>query len=817
MGSIFSMPEKATFYSWFRVVVYFLSTYTVTAQGPAVSGIVYDTDKQPVAFANVILRSGLNENTKDSTFVRTSFTGEDGRFEIMADAKVANYTLTVKTIGYEDYSTPLVVTGNLKVPAIALKTSAKELEGVVINQKRPVVTRKIDRLEFDVENSILSSENAWEIVKKTPGVTASGDGLSIRGSSGILVTINDKKVYLTGTELKNLLENTDGSNIKSVEVITTPPARYEAQGSAVLNIKMKKNIGGGYKGMVTGAYVQSMYPKGVVATNHYYKNKKLTLFGGYMFGSGHYYGESKGEVRYFDEQGDVASTWKSVEKSHFRALQQNSYNITAEYAIDSLNTFTAGFNGFQSLKSTALIDTPTYIYGADGQLDSQFNTRNHRDYPDKNSTLTASFEHKFSNKHRLVLSSDYTKYYNNQDQGIVSDFLMPDATPLSVQNILSNDTRRISLLSLQADYNGEIGKTKIEGGVRYGNVDADNSFDYYSEVDGVPSEGNFSNRFLYDETIMAGYVGADREFGKWGFKAGLRGEHTKLEGNLTDTGEVNGQNYFKLFPSAYALYKASDNHQIGLSYGKRIIRPQYDMLNPFRSYSTPFSYSTGNPQLRPALAHNLGLQYTLKGKYMFGLFYRYEKDPFNMITYQDYDTSTIISEYTNISSNTSSGAEFNTNVELFSWWEAGTFLTLGYQENSFQGANGYIQEINRWSFYGNTNNRFTLNKKKDLFAELSYFYASASVQGAYKLGDISNLSISFRKRFWDGNGELSLIFSDVYRGERQSTTISYANQYSRYNRYGDSQSFRIQFRYRFGNQKLEDGRSRQTSEEQNRL
>jgi hypothetical protein len=144
-------------------------------------------------------------------------------------------------------------------------------------------------------------------------------------------------------------------------------------------------------------------------------------------------------------------------------------------------------------------------------------------------------------------------------------------------------------------------------------------------------------------------------------------------------------------------------------------------------------------------------------------------------------------------------------------------MTAGYQDNSFQGADGNIQKIDRWTFYGNTNNRFTLNKKKDFFSEVSFFYASPTVQGAYKLGDISSLSVSFRKRFWEGNGELSLIFSDIYKGEKQTTTTSYANQYSRYKTYGDSQSFRIQFRYRFGNQKLEDGRTRQTTEEQNRL
>jgi hypothetical protein len=312
-------------------------------------------------------------------------------------------------------------------------------------------------------------------------------------------------------------------------------------------------------------------------------------------------------------------------------------------------------------------------------------------------------------------------------------------------------------------------------------------------------------------------VGADREFGKWGFKAGLRGEHTKLEGNLATTGDVNRQNYFKLFPSLYALYKASDNHQVGLSYGKRIIRPPYGMLNPFRSYNTPYAYSTGDPELQPCIAHNFSLQYTLKAKYNFDLFYRYETDPFSEVNFQDYDTNTVVTTYTNIKSNTSAGLEFNTNVQFFPWLETGTMMTIGYQENNFQGAGGNLQEISQWTYYGSVNNRLTLNKKKDFLAEVDFYYMSSSIQGAFRLGDISNLSAGILKRFMDGNAEVGIIFSDIYKGERQTSTTSYGNQFNRYKTYGDSQSFRIRFRYRFGNQKLGEGKTRGTTEEQNRL
>ena len=792
-------------------ILFLLLGFAVSGQNHTVSGIVQDTKGEPLPFADVLLL-----NPQDAAVIASTFTDVSGKYSLNVAA--GSYTLKVSAVGFEAHTAPLPLTQDVAITPILLKEAAYQLENVTVNSKRPVLRRKIDRVEFDVENSVLSSENAWEIVRKTPGVNVMGDGISIRGSSGILVTINDKKVYLTGTELKNLLENMSGDNIKSVEVITTPPAKYDAQGSAVLNIKMKKGLSSGYKGSVSGAYVQTMYPKGVISTNHYYKGEKLMVYGGYMFGSGHYYGENNGEIRYFNPDGTIASVWKSREEANYFATQQISYNLTAEYAIDSLNTISFGTNGFGSLKSTAMIDTPTRIYNGAGQLDSLYTTHNHRDYPQKNSTITGLYEHKFSDKHKIVLSSDYTKHYFNQEQDINAAFSLPDAAPHRDEDIYSNDTRRINLLSVQADYTGAAGATAFEAGMRYGTVDADNDFIYENTVNGTPvASPGLSNRFLYDESIVAGYISGERSFGKWGFKAGLRGEHTKLEGNSATTGEVNTQNYFKVFPSAYAMYKASDNHNWGLSYGKRIVRPQYAALNPFRSYNTPYFYSTGDPNLQPAISHNLSLQYTLKSKYSFEAFYNYMENPASEILYQDYATNTVVSRYTNISNSKSAGLQFNTNLELTGWWQTGIVASLNYQENSFQGADGTMQLNNALSFYGSTNNRFTLNKKKDLTAEMNFFYVSPGAQGALELSNLSSLSLSIRKIFLDGNAHIGLIFSDIYKGERQTSRTHYANQYTKFSSYGDTQSFRLQFLYRFGNQKLQDGRQREGTDEQRRL
>lgn len=812
MSSIIILLLSTIKKHWLTILSFSL-TGACMAQGPVLSGNVYDTSKQPVGFADVIIKRTLN----DSTQVLTAFTDENGHFEIAKNLTQDKYNLTVKTIGFEEYSSEITITENTVLPDIILKETSTQIKDVVIEKKRPIVKRKIDRMEFDVENSILSSDNAWEILRKTPGVSTATGGLSIRGSNNILVTINDKKVYLTGAELQNLLENTDGDNIKSIEVITTPPSRYEAQGSAVLNIKMKKNILGGYKGSVVGAYVQSMYPKGVTATSHYYKDNRFSVNGNYMFGSGHYYGENNGTVTYFNPDNTVASQWKSDEKAHYRSTQQQSYSFNFEYTIDSLNVVSIGTTGFASLKSTANINTPTNIYDGFGQLDSLYTNQNKRDYPQKNNTINGLYEHKFNADSKLTVSSDITSHYFNQEQQLDADFLLPDGVVYRQTDMYSNDTRRINLISAQADYIGKAASSNIEAGIRYGKVDADNDFEYDAITTGSSAnELYLANEFLYDEHIFAGYVSADREIGKWGFKAGLRGEQTKLKGNSVTTGEVNRQDYFKLFPTVYIMYNATDNDQIGISYGKRIARPQYGSLNPFRVYNTPYAYSTGDPQLLPAIGHTINLQYTLNKKYNFDLYYRYDKDPYMEISYQDYDTNTIVTQYTNIDHNSASGLDFNTNLEIMPWWQTGLQATVMYKEDTFQGIDGGMYTNEKVSFNGSTNNRFTLNKMKDLTGELSFFYSSPQVQGTYTYGAMSSMSVSFRKMFFKGNGELALIFSDIYRGERQTVTMDYANQNTQYKTYNDSQSFRIQVRYRFGNQNLRE-RSRGTTDEQQRL
>jgi hypothetical protein len=793
-----------------RYIFLFLLVPLIGIGQQKISGTILDAKKIPVEFASVALLK-----QQDSLSYKSTQTDSKGFFEITGIEK-GNYILKISSYGYSEKYLNIDVQADIQLPTIILDQTPEMLQDVTITTAKPIIKRKIDRLEFTVENSSLSNNNAWEILGKTPSVTTMGNGgLTVRGSSSILVTINDKKVYLTGDELKQFLENTNGEDVKSIEVITNPPAKYEAQGATVLNIKLKKNVKSGYKGTASGSYVQSIYPKAVVSTSQIYKGEKLSLAGRYTLGSGTYVREGKDFVHYLNDSGETTSIWESNLRRKNKSASQNSYRLDSEYEIDSLNTVSLGVTGSFTPNVHGFYNVPTHIYDGKGKLDSLYITQNKRKKSSTNNAYNFSYDHKFNEKQKLSFSSDYTHYYYNENQDIFSSFSLPDSNPYRETRFISDNTQNIQLFSAQSDYSDE--DNSIEFGMKFGKVKADSQLNFKDEINGELIENTTrTNQFLYDESIFAGYASYNKEIKKWTLKAGLRGELTQLKGNSVTITEINEQNYFKLFPTFYALYKANEKHQIGFSYGKRISRPQYSWLNPFRSYYNSYSYFVGDPKLKPTIIDNLNLTYTLKDKYNFDLYYRHEKNPSMEISYQDYETTTVVYHLTNIEKNTAIGLDFNTNLTFFDWWESGIQTGLNYTQDTFQGIDKKMYQNKRLQFNGSVNNRFTFNKKKDSTAEANFYYNSPSVQGTFTISQSTRLDFAFRKKIFHEKWEVFALFSDVYRGEKQTVTTNYANQYNYFTDYNDTQSFRIGFKYNIGNQKLSE-KTREQTEEQKRL
>ena len=790
-----------------KLVAFLLFSNICFTQNIKFSGLVFNSKNEIIINAKISIFNQL-----DSLQIYNSTSNEKGFFEIN-NIESGKYNVKISANHFQELKAILTLKNDVLNKEIILKEITNKLEQVVIQIKKPTIKRKIDRLEFNVENTILSSNNAWEILKKTPEVLVAGSTISIRGSQSILVTINDKKIYLTGDELKNLLEATNGDDVKLIEIITNPPAKYDAQGSAVLNIRLKKNLKLGYKSSIKTSYVQSTYPKFVANTSQFYKSKQLSVFGNYSFGSGTYirFGE---DVVIYQEQ---KQTWKSSMNRKDKALSQNTYRLNLDYEIDSLSTISVGTDGFISLKNAAQYNVPTTIFDENNVNISNYTTFNTRQTPQKNSSYNLSFDHKFNDKQNLNFTTVYTNYdyLERQDINTIFNFA---GIPKYSERFVSDNKQLINLISSQVDFSSQKENATFETGIKFGNVKARTNLLFQEEESNLLiDKPNKSNQFNYDETILAGYASFSKELKKWELKAGLRTEYTNLKGISVNPKTENMQEYLKFFPTLHVLYKPSARNEIGISYGKRISRPNYSWLNPSKSYYNKFSYFIGDADLKPTITHNLSLLYTFNNQYNFDFYYRNEKNPSIEISFQDPTTNTLVYNFTNIEKDEAVGLDFSCNLNPKKWWTIGFNSTFSFTEDTFQGIDKQIYKNNVFGFNGSVNQQFNFNKSKNFTGEVNLTYNSPSVQGTFDISESSSLQLGCLKKLFDDKFSIALVLSDIYRGEKQKVSTNYANQNNYFLDYRDTQSIRINLKYNFGNQKLKNSTAKEKTDEQKRL
>lgn len=260
------------------------------AQDYSVSGKVTNTVNSPLSFVNVLVYEAESETPSKGTT-----TDEDGFF-IVKGLESGSYRLNFSYIGFENYFETVDLSSNKNLGSIILKENSEMLDETVVTAKLPTVKKSPGKLIFNVENTSFSVGSTIDLLKKTPGVVVIGEDIQVKFSSPIIY-INDKRVYLSSSEVASLLENMDAAYIKSIEVITNPSAKYDADAGTVLNIVTSKAISIGYKGSVDATYEQGIYPKYKFGTSHFYKNNWLNVYASYTFGKRKEYKEDDSYIR----------------------------------------------------------------------------------------------------------------------------------------------------------------------------------------------------------------------------------------------------------------------------------------------------------------------------------------------------------------------------------------------------------------------------------------------------------------------------------------------------------------------------------------
>ncbi len=794
------------YYSPPLCLLFFFCSFSGFSQH-SVEGRVLDPSQQPVAFANVILL-----NAQDSTSVyKGAVSSEKGEF-VLNEVEANDYLLKISFVGFQDLLRKVKVSKKLELGDLSLQNDTATLNEVSINYKNPSVKREVDRLVFSVENTTLSTGNSWDILKKTPGVILSGNSLMVR-NQGVQVYINDRKVQLSASELQTLLENYSAENIKSIEVITTPPARYDAEGGAILNIVTTKSIAPGYKGNINGAWTQAVFPKYQLGTSHYYKTEKLNLFANYTYSPRKEFKEDDSYINFMNDNGDVTTRWLTDFERITRSKAHNA-NVLLDYNFDAKNILNFSSSFTYSPDKSFENDVFTQVFEGNNLVRNLI-TDSELTEDLSNVALDLEYKH-LLNKPGAELSAKihYTRFDQDRDQ-IVGTTIEEPGVANEERFFSTLAQQEIDIITGQLDYVSPIGSTNFETGLKASLINSESGIDYIRDVPGSDLEDNF----LYDENIYAAYFSLAKDWTKWSAKGGLRGEYTDRAGDSRSMEQIDNREYFELFPTFYLQYNFNASNSLTFDYSRRIQRPRYESLNPFRYYLTEFDFNSGNPDLRASISNNFTLSYALNNEYFFDLYYKDSGETPEALSFQDNDQRLIRRVSMNLLGSKSYGLDISHGRSVTNWWYAYAYVSLFNEERTFvaieSGDVPYTIELD--AFFGSLYNNFTISKDGTLTGETSLTYISNFLSGSYIMEPFTTLSIGLRKTLWNNRAEISLNFEDILNETNTWLRSNYLNQDNGYFPQPESRYVRVGFKYNFGNFRLSDNQRSIEAAERDRL
>lgn len=760
----------------------------------------------------------------DSSIIRQTFSDKNGAF-VIDKINDGNYLLSINSVGAKVYySQSFTLDDNqpdYDFQTIFLLENSK-LADVVVTTKKQFIEQSIDKTIVNVDASPSNAgASAMDILEKTPGVTVDKDGnISLKGKQGVLILIDGKPTYLNAQELANYLKNLPSSMLDQFEVMTNPPAKYDAAGnSGIINIKTKKSKTKGFNTSVTIGGGMGKHAKANESINLNYRTGKVNLFGNYSYNYNKGY-QSLDIVRNFRDSAtqQINSVFKQ-RSNMFPGYQSHNLKAGADWYVSKKTTLgvvaTANFN-----PGTFAVNNKTDIYDGDGNLQNITTTNSTSHDTWRNYGLNFNTDTKLDTSGTELSSSfDYNHYYSASNQLFDNLYFDDNGSKTNTGQTLRGYTpATINIYSGKIDYSHPFKHDlKFEAGIKSSYVKTDNlaQYDTLANNQWVNYAGR-TNHFLYSENINAAYINLNKKFNdKFGAQLGLRAENTNANGNQLTTGETFKRNYTQLFPTAYLSYKLNDKNQFGLSYGRRVQRPDYGDLNPFYYFLDMYTYQVGNPYLQPQFSNNIELSHSYKNILTTTLSYTAIN---NMIQQQLEQIDSIHTTYvtqTNLAKEKSYTISTSLNLPVTKWWRANVYVQGGY--NIFKGyINQGILDVSGASFNSNIQNQFTLPKGWGM--ELSGYFNSKAVYGTMTSLPQGSLNFAMSKNVLKDKGTIKLNVRDFLGIQQWRGVSRYQNVDVTINNHWDSRVVNLSFTYRFSKgANAEHKQNASSDEEQGRV
>jgi len=796
------------------LVLLFCAT-SLFAQDFSISGNVVDANNAPLSFVNVL----VFEEDATKPFKGTT-SNENGSF-LLKNLEAKTYKLTFSYMGFKTIEKEVSVSSEESIGTVTLKESTKTLDETVITAKKPTIEKTAGKLVFNVENTSLSVGSTFDLLKKTPGVVVIGESIQVKFQSPEIY-INDKRVYLSSSEVVSLLENTDASNIKSIEVITIPSAKYDGATGTVLNINTSRAISIGYKGSVNGSYKQGTYPKYRLGTSHFYKNDWLNFYGSYGFSTRKNLKEDENFTRFFNPDGSTNSIWNSDFNKITRANAHQA-NLITDFTLDEKQTISLATTFSINPDETNDINGFTVIRNAQQAIDSTFTNLSNLGSDTHTLSITGDYKVLLNAENSdVTVSANYTDYNNERLQNVATTYNDPAGNLLRENSFSTNADQTTNIFTGQADVTHSFWKGSLEAGVKYSNIDSNSKLDFFdTDMGGMDFNPSLSDDFNYREKVYAEYINFEQVFGDFSLVAGLRGEYTDVEGRSRTLGETNTNVYFKLFPRVSGQYNFNEKHSAGIAYTKSISRPNYQNLNPFRYFINENNFNEGNPRLVPAISDKIALNYSYNNVWNFEAYYETIDNSLSALTFQDNENRTLRNSEANLLRDFQYSFDIQyTPRNLPSWLYFYVVTSTYYLENEFLAVESVPRTYKNHTagFYGYVYSNFTLSKDRSWTADLSSLYISNIIQGSSNYKNRFFLNLSVRKSFWDNAASITVGVDDIFNTSLNFPVVSkYYNQDNFYTAQTETRLFTVGFKYNFGNARLRDNNRSTTTEETERI
>lgn len=795
----------------------FLGTVSAQSSDGKLNAVVVGQDGGPFAGASISLL-----RNPGGILLKGTVSKENGGVEFLGVSE-GKYTMQVSAVGYTTYSSSEITLKKSEIfslDTIRLVPVSKVLNEAQVVGKKPLIESQIDKIVLNVENSILATgNNALELLQKVPGVTLDNKKINLRGKSNVIIMIDGKPTYLSADEVSRLLENTASNSITSIEVLTNPPAKYDAAGNAgIINIKTKKNTQFGSNVSLNLNLGQGKYTKGDGGFLVNHRNSWANIYASYNYNNSLGFNDLTIDRSVSDSMGTTYFNSDSYSKFRYRA---HNFKFAADFNLGEQQVLGFVVNGnVSSGNSTRQGDN--LIASQKGKLDSVVQGSNFSDFAYHYLAYNLNYKKTFDTLGtELTANADYSYSKNHDNSMMKNRFLDPNWVEFKAPNVFRNDMlSNTKILVFKTDFIHPFDKTtKFEAGLKYSRVKTDNNLVYEDQNTAgefVPNEDQ-SNQFLYNENIAAAYLTLNKSFGKFSVQTGLRVENTSSLGNSVTLGQQTKRNYTDFFPTVFIQQQINDNHKLGLSYSRRIDRPDYGALNPFIYYLDQYTYQYGNPYLNPQYTNSYELNYTFKERYLLSLGYKRTNDAITQVIESNSETKAIAQTDRNLTYFDYYNMNINIPVKVLKWWTTSNNVTAFYSKYNFDERSGAQRQLEKLSFQVSSNHDIRIGETTNL--ELTANYFSPAVYGVFSFKSYYGVDLGAGKTFFDKKLNVKLAVNDILntRGQRRLSSVQENGYYRIRNGY-DSRVIRLSLSYRFGNSNIKSVDKRAgNNDEDNRL